>query len=41
LRRHGGLDIELEVSCILPTGSMRREHQAPVRLAQSNFSHSY
>jgi fumarylacetoacetase len=39
LRSKGGLDIELEV--LLQTESMRREGQAPVRLSQSNFRHSY
>jgi fumarylacetoacetase len=39
LRANGGLDIELEV--LLETATMRREGQAPVRLSQSNFRHSY
>ncbi|PQO98796.1 fumarylacetoacetase [Massilia phosphatilytica] len=39
LRASGGLDIELEV--LLETATMRREGQAPARLSQSNFRHSY
>ena len=39
LRSSGGFDIELEV--LLETETMRREGQAPARLSQSNFRHSY
>ena len=39
LRDAGGFDIELEV--LLETEKMRREGQAPARLSQSNFRHSY
>ncbi|HEX8415128.1 MAG TPA: fumarylacetoacetase [Sphingomicrobium sp.] len=39
LRGAGGLDIELEV--LLETETMRRQGQAPARLSQSNFRHSY
>jgi fumarylacetoacetase len=39
LRATGGFDIDLEV--LLETEHMRCEGQAPVRLAQSNFRHSY
>jgi len=39
LRSTGGLDIELEV--LLQTERMRMEGEEPVRLAQSNFRHSY
>jgi len=39
LRGEGGLDIALEV--LLQTEAMRRQGQAPVRLALSNFRHAY
>jgi fumarylacetoacetase len=39
LRGGGGFDIELEV--LLETEDMRRDGQAPARLSQSNFRHSY
>lgn len=39
LRSNGGLDIELAV--LLHTDAMRRAGEAPARLAQSNFRHSY
>jgi fumarylacetoacetase len=39
LRASGGFDIELEV--LLQTAAMRRDGLAPVRIALSNFRHSY
>jgi fumarylacetoacetase len=39
MREAGGFDIELEV--LLETEGMRRAGEAPARLSQSNFRHSY
>jgi fumarylacetoacetase len=39
LRDTGGFDVQLEV--LIETSDMRRAGQAPVRLSQSNFRHSY
>lgn len=39
LRDTGGFDVELEV--LIETSNMRHEGQAPARLSQSNFRHSY
>lgn len=39
LRARGGLDLQLEVW--LQTATMRAQGEAPVRLMQSNFRHSY
>jgi fumarylacetoacetase len=37
--REGALDIRLE--CLLQTGQMRQQGQAPTRLSTSSFKHSY